>query len=95
MRSNNSRRIERLEKLLEASAEEAWQPINPDDLAILEEAEGMIGGPDDSGPPRGPEFFELAISRALEKRGRTTKEIAKELDRWLQDFEEAGGGDHT
>jgi hypothetical protein len=94
--SNDRRRLERLERLQEASEEEeAWGGWNPDDLAILEEAEDMIGGPDDSGPPRGPEFFELAISRALEKRGRTTKEIAKELDRWLQDFEEAGGGGHT
>lgn len=29
MRSGNNGRLERLERLLEASAEEAWQPMRP------------------------------------------------------------------
>src|SRR5215217_8642959 len=92
MRSGNNGRLERLERLLEASAEEAWQPMRPNDRAILAEAEDMIGGPDDNGPPHGPEFFELAISRALSKRGRSAAEIAETIARWRADLEEEGGG---
>jgi hypothetical protein len=91
--SSNGKWIERLERIFETSADERYSPIDPDDLAIIEEAEGMIGGPDDGGPPRGREFFELAIARALEKRGRTAAEIAETMAGWLADFEEAGGGD--
>jgi hypothetical protein len=91
--SNDRRRLERLERLLEASEEEeAWGRWNPDDLAILAEAEDMIGGPDDCGPPRGPEFFELAISRALSKRGCSAAEIDETIARWRADLEEEGGG---
>jgi hypothetical protein len=52
----------------------------------------MIGGPDDCGPPRGREFFELAIARALERRGRTAREISETMAGWLADFEERGEG---
>src|SRR5215208_8431230 len=89
--SNDRRRLERLERLLEASEEEeAWGRWNPDDLAILAEAEDMIGGPADCGPPRGREFFELAIARALGRRGRTAREISETMAGWLADFEERG-----
>jgi hypothetical protein len=92
VRNGSGRRLEKLERLLEVSEDEAWKPIPPDDRAILTEAEDMIGGPDDNGPPRGPEFFELAISRALSKRGRSAAEIAETIARWRADLEEAGGG---
>jgi len=92
VRNGSGRRLEKLERLLEVSEDEAWKPIPPDDLAILAEAEDMIGGPDDSGPPRGREFFELAIARALERRGRTAREISETMAGWLADFEERRGG---
>jgi hypothetical protein len=75
-------RVDGLEKRLQATADARYRPINPDDLAILEELEDMIGGPEDPGPPRGPEFLELAIARVLERRGRSTTEIAEEVVRW-------------
>jgi hypothetical protein len=92
VRNGSGRRLEKLERLLEVSEDEAWKPIPPDDRAILAEAEDMIGGPDDSGPPRGREFFELAIARALERRGRTAREISETMAEWLADFEERGEG---
>jgi hypothetical protein len=94
MRNGNDKRLERLEKLLQVSAKDdpMLRPIDPTALAILEEAESMIGGPDDSGPVRGHEFLELAVARALEKRGRTTAEIAEELGQWMTLFDEARGG---
>jgi hypothetical protein len=89
VRNGSGRRLEKLERLLEVSEDEAWKPIPTDDRAILAEAEDMIGGPDDSGPPRGREFFELAIARALERRGRTAREISETMAGWLADFEES------
>jgi hypothetical protein len=92
MRTNNNK-LARLEKRLEASEEEgARHRWDPDDLAILAEAEGMIGGPDVDGPPRGREFSELATARALERRGRTAREISETMAGWLADFEERGEG---
>jgi hypothetical protein len=92
--TSNDVRLQRLEKLLEISSEDdpMRQPIDPDELAVLDELESMIGGPDDPGPPRGPEFLELGVARALEKRGRTTADIAEELPRWMVLFDEVGGG---
>jgi hypothetical protein len=92
--STNKRQIERLEQLFQASSDKRYAPIDPDDLAIIEEAHSMIGGPDDDGPPRSREFFELAIARALEKRGRTTHEIAEKIAAHLGTFEEWGCNPH-
>jgi hypothetical protein len=92
--TSNDVRLQRLEKLLKISSEDdpMRQPIHPDEVALLDEVESMIGGPDDPGPVRGPEFLELGVARALEKRGRTTAEIAEELPQWMAFFGEVGGG---
>jgi hypothetical protein len=88
--TRNDVRLRRLEKLLEISSEDApmRRPIDTDEVAVLDELESMIGGPDDPGPPRGPEFLELGVARALERRGHTTAEIAEELPRWIALFDE-------
>jgi hypothetical protein len=88
--SSNNRHLERLEQLFQSSMDDRYAPIDPDDLAIIEEARNVIGGPDDDGPPRSREFFELAIARALEKRGRTTSEIAEKIATDLAAFGEWG-----
>jgi hypothetical protein len=91
---NNDRRIEQLERLYEAADDERYKPIDHTALVIIEEVESAIGGPDDPGPPRYREFFELAVARALEKCGRTTAQIAAELGEWMAAFGEgeADGG---
>jgi hypothetical protein len=95
----NDRRIDQLEKLFEAADDERYQPIDQVALAIIEEVEGAIRGPDDPGPrARDREFFALAVARALEKCGRTTAQIAEELDLWMEAFGEeplGGGGGST
>jgi hypothetical protein len=90
--ASNDKRLERLEQLLEASDDPMHRPMRPDELAVLDELESMIGGPDDPGPPRDREFLELGVTRGLEHRGYSTTEIAEALPQWMALFDEGDRG---
>jgi|SRR5215217_1999856 len=88
MRNTNDTRLERLEKLLAPPEKQGPPPIDPDDLAILEALETLVGANGYNHDYQQREQFELTIARALEERGRSAVEIAETLKGWMATYDE-------
>lgn len=90
----DERGIERMEKLFAVA--KVCPPIPPEELAILAELEDLLRATDAPNKLRDkPELVDLAVSRALEKQGRSTLEIAETIAGWRATLEEFEGGGGT